>query len=523
MKIKLINTALIVLSAIVLYGCSTSEKKADSEQVTGKTSSFAEVTSLSSVPVQGYGLVAGLAGTGSGQCPQQIRNYLKRYILTKLPKDSTVTADELLDSPNTAAVKIKGVLPANALKGDKFDLVVTPVAGTQTTSLAGGRLYTSNLTFISGRKSIATGQGPVFVDMVGVPDLTRGYVLGGGTVSESYDVALALFKPDFRTANLIRNRISERFGDDTVNRSSASIIHIRIPPKYARQKARFLAVLKELYFNEPAEQESARATQAIADLGSHDKGFAAELSLEAIGRSQENKIAQAMTAQTPEAKFRAARCLLFMGNDQGLGILRQTSIDPNSPYRLEAIEAIATGARRNDAVAILKQFLSQSDFKVRLFTYEQLRVLDEPSISTVGVAQDFEIDQVFTPGPKAIYVYRSGKPRIVLFSAPLIANPDIFIESVDGTVILNSPKGSSSIDVVRKHPTRGSVLGPIKASFDVLDIIGTLSSPPTGDPAKTVRLGLGLPYADTIAILKNMCQKGAINAEFVAGPLPEFK
>lgn len=77
--------------------------------------------------------------------------------------------------------------------------------------------------------------------------------------------------------------------------------------------------------------------------------------------------------------------------------------------------------------------------------------------------------------------------------------------------------------MVRKHPTRGSVLGPIKASFDVLDIIGTLSSPPTGDPAKTVRLGLGLPYADTIAILKNMCQKGAINAEFVAGPLPEFK
>jgi flagellar basal body P-ring protein FlgI len=186
MKIRTSCVVVLALfSAIVVTGCNQNAKKAPLPPAKGKVSSFAEVAASTPLPVQGYGIVAGLAGTGSAQCPPQIRNYLRQYILAQLPKDSLVTADQLLDSPNTAAVKIDGVMPPMASKGDIFDLRITPVPGTQTTSFAGGRLYTANLQFGRISKAVAKGQGSVFLDLLGTPNLTTGYVLGGGTVSSS--------------------------------------------------------------------------------------------------------------------------------------------------------------------------------------------------------------------------------------------------------------------------------------------------------------------------------------------------
>ncbi|MDO8302100.1 MAG: flagellar basal body P-ring protein FlgI [Sedimentisphaerales bacterium] len=514
---------LMLLLAAMLIGCNPQEQKTPPPPISGKITLFAEVAAFTPVPVQGYGLVAGLEGTGSTQCPPQIRSYLRQYILAQLPGNCPLTPDQLIDSPDTAVVRINGVMPAAATKGEKFDLQITPVPGTKTTSLAGGRLYTANLMFSAGSKIIGTAQGSVFLDTLGEPQPTTGYVLGGGSANDTYDLALALYKPDFQTANSIRNRISEQFGGSTVTAASAGVIQIKIPPRYAQQKSRFVALLKELYLNENPQQEALRTEQLIKDLGDNTKGAIAEISLEAIGRTQEAKITAALASSDPQTRFRAARCLLFIANDQGLGELRNASIDPASPYRLEAIETIAIGAKRNDAVTILKQFLVNSDIAVRLAAYEQLRRLDDSAIKTIRVADDFEIDQVFCSGTKLIYAYRSGSPRIVIFGAPLIANPNIFIESADGTVFLNSPAENKYVSVVRRYPQRNITIGPIKSSFEITDIIRTLAELPANETKKHAHRGLGLSYAGTIAILNTMCVKGAIRADFVAGPLAKFK
>ena len=47
--------------------------------------SLVEVVYPESIPVEGYGVVGGLNGTGSAACPPQIRTYLTQYILKKLP------------------------------------------------------------------------------------------------------------------------------------------------------------------------------------------------------------------------------------------------------------------------------------------------------------------------------------------------------------------------------------------------------------------------------------------------------
>jgi hypothetical protein len=61
----------------------------------------------------------------------------------------------------------------------------------------------------------------------------------------------------------------------------------------------------------------------------------------------------------------------------------------------------------------------------------------------------------------------------------------------------------------------------MKSSFDLGDVIRTLCTEPLTEGQKG-RGGLGVSYAEVIALLKQMCDKGAVNAEFLAGPLPKI-
>ena len=61
----------------------------------------------------------------------------------------------------------------------------------------------------------------------------------------------------------------------------------------------------------------------------------------------------------------------------------------------------------------------------------------------------------------------------------------------------------------------------LKSSFDLTDIIMTLCEEPSTKD-KQERQGLGVSYSDMIALLKQMCDKGVISAEFRAGPLSKI-
>jgi hypothetical protein len=93
----------------------------------------------------------------------------------------------------------------------------------------------------------------------------------------------------------------------------------------------------------------------------------------------------------------------------------------------------------------------------------------------------------------------------------------LYIESDDGGIIINSQPTDDRISVLRKHPITGGLMGPLKCSTRVADIIKLLGDPPTPKDDKT-RPGLGVPYAEIIQLLKNMANKNAVNAAFVAGP-----
>jgi len=151
-----------------------------------------------------------------------------------------------------------------------------------------------------------------------------------------------------------------------------------------------------------------------------------------------------------------------------------------------------------------------------------LQRLDDISISRKLVRGDFYLETVSRNGTKAIYVSRSGTPKIVLFGSPIYCQDNLFIQSPDNSIILNAAEGAKYVSLIRKHPKGHGPLGaPLKASFLLEDIIRALSEAPAVKKPIKKRPGLGAAYADTIAILQQMVEKGAVKATFHSGPAPK--
>ncbi len=488
--------------------------------------SLAEVFSFDVIAVQGYGLVGGLNGTGSTECPPQIRAYLRQYILKQFPEQK-MDIDKLISSRDTAVVLVEGLMPAAVLKNQYFDVKVAALPGTQTTSLEGGWLYGAALraagSFGLTTKVLAMAEGPVFIDTINASRTNKraGYILAGGTVLEGYRISLAFRRPDYRTASLIRNRLNGRFGEGTAKAVSLSQIELKVPAEYREQKQRFISIVKATYLAETEDVTRERIRIFVRKLVTSEDKYSSEIALEAIGNKSLRKLEALLNSSNEEVRLRTARCMLNLGSDRGLKTLRQIAMDKGSLYRIEALEAITGAASRNDAAAISRKLLRDEDFDIRLAAYEQLRKLDDIAITQRLIARDFYLEQIAQTKHKAIFVSRSGQPRIVLFAVPIFCRNNIFVQSADGNITINAPAGQKYVSIIRKHPKRPNLIVQLKSSFELGDIIRTLCEEPLKRTGQE-RRGLGVSYAEGIALLKQMCEKGAVQAEFRAGPLPKI-
>jgi hypothetical protein len=137
------------------------------------------------------------------------------------------------------------------------------------------------------------------------------------------------------------------------------------------------------------------------------------------------------------------------------------------------------------------------------------------------VARSFFIDKVPQMPQKAIFIARSGQPRIVLFGLPIYCRNGFSVQSKDGNIMIDHRSGQEYVSVARKHPMRSIVIGPIMTTLELSDIIKILCE----EPAKVEqgrRNGLGVSYDDMVALVKQMCEKDIITTEFWVGPLPEI-
>jgi hypothetical protein len=488
--------------------------------------SLADVVKPEPVAVEGFGLVGVLPGTGSAYCPPEIRAYLRQYIATQLP-DNRVNADELIDSKNTAVVMLEAMIPATPSKGDHFDVRVALLPGSDATSIQGGWLYKADLvvrgTFGAHTRPLATVDGPVFINPIGTADLDprSGYILGGGRTLYEYTAMLRLRKPNYRAASLIRNRLSERYGPGIAQAVSPGDIEVRIPAEYRRRKLRFVSMIPATFLEATNELTVARINTYMDRLaGSGDKENS-EIVLEAMGQESAAGLAALLHASDAEVRLRAGRCMLGLRDDRGLAPLRDMAFDAQSAYRLEALEAIMVSARRDDAAAVGRRLLRDEEVRVVLAAYDQLREMEDAAVTRDIIGRSFLLEQVVQTSHKAIFVSRRGDPRVVLFGAPLRCRDNLFVETPGGAVVLDARAGQGYVSVIRQHPKRPGVLGPIRSSPDVGDLVRTLGGEAVAGPSGQL-LGAGVPYTQVIALLERLCAKDAVTAAFWAGPLPSI-
>ena len=531
------KTVLLIAALLTVYfvgGCGGQNKAggrgqdfASKAKLGATIGSLVEVLAPDPVPVEGFGLVVGLGMTGSAECPPQIRDYLRQYILRQLPANSRLGIDKFIDSPDTAVVSIEGVVPAIASKNQYFDVRVTALPSTQTTSLDGGRLFTAELkrlgSFGVNTRILADVEGPFYIDKIDDSGVNKktGYILAGGKVLDEYKIILSLLKPDYETANRIRNRINGHFGDAAAKAVLSDRIELIVPPKYKEQRQRFVSIVKAMHLTHEPGINSKRIRAYVERLsGSGDK-YSSEVALEAIGNECLDELGVLLDSPDEEIRLHAARCMLNLGSDTSLVALRRIAQEKESAHRVEALESITIGAKRNDAVSISRKLLRDDDFQIRLAAYEQLRKLDDVAIAKEYVGRNFYLERVAQTDLKTVFVSRSGQPRFVLFGAPLYCTGNIFVQSGSGDVIINAPAGQKYVNIIRKHPNRPGVITQLKSSFEVGEIIRTLCDEPI-EEGKKGRGGLGVSYSDAAALLKQMCDKGVVRAEFHTGTMPKI-
>jgi flagellar P-ring protein FlgI len=214
------------------------------------------------VRLVGYGLVAGLDGTGDramggaqgGQTVQSIVNLLRRF-------DITVPAS-VLRSRNVAAVLVTAEVSVYLRPGGHFDVQVASIGDAP--SLRGGMLYMTPLIAEVGGAPLATAQGGVMLsegsDRAGASRSyasrveTSARVPAGGVIETdlprasyaSAPGALLLREPDIAVASRIAAVIDSALGTGTARVDDPGSVTLTLKDSAGSARSAAIARLREL-------------------------------------------------------------------------------------------------------------------------------------------------------------------------------------------------------------------------------------------------------------------------------------
>jgi flagellar P-ring protein precursor FlgI len=202
----------------------------------------------------GYGLVAGVSGTGdTGLATMQaIANVLQRMGITVKPRD--------IMAKNTAAVIVTATLPPFPKSGTRVDALVSTLGDAK--SLQGGTLLLAPLKGPDG-KVYALAQGPVsiggFIGGGGGTTVQKNHLTAGKvpqgviverdlpfTLGNGEEIKIFLDRPDFTTATGISKKINETLNHEYASAIDPSTIRLKIPPDYMNKKVELITLIEGL-------------------------------------------------------------------------------------------------------------------------------------------------------------------------------------------------------------------------------------------------------------------------------------
>lgn len=222
-----------------------------------KLRDLADVAGARENQLLGYGIVAGLSGTGDDItapiAAQSVLNMLRRLGVQVDPKQLMLR--------NVAAVMVTANIPPFARSGSKLDITVSSIGNAK--SLRGGVLV-QTLMKGADQKTYAVAQGNIITGGVKASGAsgssvqtnitTAGRVPEGAIVEREIptqlvtngELRLSLRKPGFALAANMVTSIDKRFGVGTARAEDGGSVVVKVPKGYGTRTVELAAGLEEL-------------------------------------------------------------------------------------------------------------------------------------------------------------------------------------------------------------------------------------------------------------------------------------
>jgi hypothetical protein len=481
----------------------------------------ARIAGREELPVQGYGFVTGLDGTGTKAMPPGIR----QQVLDMMRRNKVDKAEEIIMSPNTAVVTVSGWLPPGISKGELFDLEVRAIPTTQTTSLEGGFLLECDLMYMTTDRGVqqhterlALARGAIFVspfapegDAKKASDPRVGRVLAGGKVLKTQQFRLVLVEPSMRTADQIVRLINARFPGAAKATADPGRIELETPREFVDYKSHFLDLLGALYMRETPDARDQRL-QILADALVTGKDMdRVALCLESFGASAASRLRQLAKSESPAVRFHVGRTLASLQDALAVHVLEPVVMDDSSEYQEGAVEALGR-LRSGVGLGVLGRALNAKSARVRVAAWKAMAHLAPRTFVARSFQDKFTLSLVMTRGEPFVYISRTLKPEVALFGDVKVL-PPVLAETP--RVTATAVAGAQKIKLFsRRHGADLSLEAPLELK-GLLEKMATPVDPEKPDKAQ----GLDLGYSDVVGLIYEMSRKHALSAPVVLQPL----
>ncbi len=485
--------------------------------------------------VSGYGLVVGLNGTGSSDIPVNLRAYMEREMgvrgVGKITQGyGKVSPTQLLNDPNTAVVRVQAAIPPGAPVSTQFDVLITALPGSSTTSIEGGRLWTTELfrgDFVPGGPAtspVATAHGQIFINPfvnpadAGTDAFSRrsGRILFGGRVKKKLDLLLLLDNPSHARARSIVSTINAEFPQGPGDRQpvaqgrSEEVIVLNVPQRRRNDTNRFIQLLLHTRVDQSFPQEYAlrygRALRAQPDL-------AESLSwcMQSIGKLALPDLRRMYDYAELAPQLAALQAGAGLGDPLVAPHLIELASHGPSALRTRAIKLLGKLDPDPSVNQSLRKLLNVPELDVRIAAYEALQKRFDPSIQSIYIGDKFVLD-VVDADETMIYVSQQGQPRIIVFGDhPELVRPT-FVSAWNDRLMLTADSATDELRIYYQDFRRPKAT-TIKVSASLPEFIEFLAHKTTPEePAP----GLDLTYSEVVGALYEIWKEDGIPGVFVA-------
>ncbi len=512
----------------------------------GTIRSVAALSYARPIIVRGWGAVANLPNTGSGEMPPGIRSLLANRLLKNgagyLSRGTQqYDPNRILNSRQVAAVFVEGAIPPLATAGTHFDLYVTALSGTATTNLENGLLWPvplrTHIRKVVQTTSIARGMGPVFSNpfsstgaLKKPSDIIRnGRVLGGGTVTHSLPVLLELYSPSYRVSALVERIINERFGGypPVASAENDMLIRLRIPKKYQRHPARFIRRVMALYLqrNMPgfAHSQATVLINSLRDSNAPDNRIA--LALEQLGRPIVPLLRLHYNSPQSAVRFFTVLAGSFIGDEDAISVLAKYAVDSQSPFQRTAIRALARCGDRVNATLAYSKLLRSGSPGLKILAWRGLAKIHSTHLYRQPFFGRFLMSVLPADTSCVLYVTSHRLPQVAIIGKVPTLVPGTLYISPHGALTVNYPmptaagatgaKSAYPVLLYYRDPLTHQVVRlSCKPQLPaVITALATAPDPfsPKFNPKEPY---IAVSYQRLVTMLYTLCQNGELNAKF---------